>query len=63
MIWMFAKAALLTVTLVTGWWSIERLWNRIVAPALPEGRMGGCGDCMCTRRCEKDEPEVAAAAS
>jgi hypothetical protein len=55
MLLMYAKGALLTIALVVGWWSIERSWNRTVAPALPEGRTGGCGNCMCTRRCEKDE--------
>lgn len=58
MLLMYAKGAALTITLVLGWWSIERAWNRTVAPALPEGRTGGCGNCMCTRRCEKDELET-----
>jgi len=55
MILMYAKGAALTIGLVVAWWSIERTWNRTVAPALPEGRTGGCGNCMCTRRCEKDD--------
>ena len=58
MFWMYAKGALLMVALVVGWWSIERMWGRTVAPDLPEGRTGGCGSCMCTRRCEKNDPEV-----
>ena len=49
--WIYLKAVIGVVLIVTAWVAIEMAWRRVFGR--PEGKQDGCGGCMtCTNECD-----------